>query len=460
MPNPISRSQIGYYLLITLLACAFLFGGSARDDVRSLILFRPISAMLFSGALFLAWQTGVIYANRALLLIAVAIPVLALVQLIPLPPPVWSGLPGRDLIWRIGEIAQIEQPWRPLSVVPYRTWNSFWATLAPLAALLLGLCYSRERSYQVVLALAVFILASVLLSLLQVIGAPGNRFYLYAVTNPDAAVGLFANRNHQAMLLAIAFPVFAAAASISKGARETAAPKRQLAIGLGVLMLPFILVTGSRAGLLLVVIGAALALWVYRNPAQFAPSRRKKMKPSLMWGAVAGFAICIVGATAIAARAAALDRLFAKDTIADLRFEVTAPIWRAALHYFPAGSGLGTFVEVYKVVEPDRLLSPRYLNHAHNDWLEVLLTAGLPGLLICAAAIWLLGRAAIGVVRERVEAPTFDTVTARLGLAIVVILALGSAYDYPLRTPSLACLFAVAVAWLAGRVDRQSTSRV
>ena len=37
------------------------------------------------------------------------------------------------------------------------------------------------------------------------------------------------------------------------------------------------------------------------------------------------------------------------------------------------------------------------------------------------------------------------------GLVTLAIIALGSAYDYPLRTPSLAVQFILALVWIAGR---------
>ena len=47
-------------------------------------------------------------------------------------------------------------------------------------------------------------------------------------------------------------------------------------------------------------------------------------------------------------------------------------IERLIAAYAPWGSGLGTFEQVFKLHEPDALLSPSYLNHAHNDWLELV----------------------------------------------------------------------------------------
>src|SRR3546814_9365868 len=64
--------------------------------------------------------------------------------------------------------------------------------------------------------------------------------------------------------------------------------------------------------------------------------------------------------------------------------------------YWMLGSGFGSFPGVYKIYEPDALLRPSYLNHAHNDWAELLITGGVPfALIILAAPLW-VGRIFLG----------------------------------------------------------------
>ncbi len=54
--------------------------------------------------------------------------------------------------------------------------------------------------------------------------------------------------------------------------------------------------------------------------------------------------------------------------------------------------------------EPDALLRADYANHAHNDWLEVALTGGLPALLILAAACLAFYSGARGLFAKGVRA--------------------------------------------------------
>jgi len=450
---PLKLAGLGgrFGLTAAFLALVFLLGGSGRDDVLSLVFLRPLSVLALAASLYRfpreAWRE-----HRLLIAIALSLPVLALLQLIPLPPALWTALPGRELARAAGEAAGIGEPWRPLSLVPYRTWNSFWSFMAPLAALFLVLGLRPDQFRKLTYVIGLIALASGVLDLLQAIGAPGNGFYLYRVTNDDSAVGLFANRNHQAMMLAIAFAVLAACAALVPGPAETARPKRWLALGAAVMLLPFLLVTQSRAGLVVGAVGALAAIFVYRVP-RGDQQKAQQGGLKLRWILMGTIAVGLLAATAFISRVSSVQRLFTANAGDDLRLQVWGPIARTVWDYFPAGSGLGTFVEVYKIAEPDRSLSPLYLNHAHNDFLELALTGGLPALLIVlAAAIYLVVRIVRAVAATRGEWSQ-EKVLVRLSAAIILILALGSTYDYPLRVPSLACLFAVAVGFLA-RVRR------
>ena len=156
------------------------------------------------------------------------------------------------------------------------------------------------------------------------------------------------------MLLAIAFPVVAAAASLSRGTREAVRPKLWLAVGVGVMILPFLLVTQSRAGLVLGAVGIVTALFVYRDPTAQLQARPKAGKLNYRWVGIGALAAGLVLTTALMARASSLQRLFAAPAGGeDLRLRVWGPIAEAAWAYFPVGSGMGSFVEVYKVIEPD-----------------------------------------------------------------------------------------------------------
>lgn len=438
--------------LILLVILAFLLGGSSRAETTSMVLLRPLSIIaLAAGVLLLpqaSWR-----ANRSLVLCCLAWLGLTLLHLVPLPPSVWQALPGRELATSIDQAAGLSI-WRPLSIAPWRTVISALAMALPLAALLLALRIPAERAAPVVLVLLGLVLISATMGLLQVIGGKGNAFYTYAITNGDSAVGLFANRNHNAMLLSLGFPLIAAAVALWNGPLETQRTREMAAVGAGLLLIPFLVTTQSRAGLVLGLIGMALALWVYRAPAPSLQKRRpqKQFDPRLILAGLAAAALVMLTMVYTATDAVErLGRLGSEDD--ELRFQVWPPIARLVGDFFPWGSGMGTFVEAYGAAEPARLLQPSYLNHAHNDWLEVALTGGLPFLLLMAVAAFITARRGLGTLRSA-HSPARQ-VLARLGFSICLILLLASVYEYPLRTPSLIVLFAIGVAFWAGRSGRQ-----
>lgn len=441
----IDRDRACYLALATFVALTFLVGGSSRDDVASLPIVRALAMLALAFGLVML-PPGTVKANRGLLALAIATPLLAIIQLVPLPPGLWQMLPGRELAAAVGSATGLADIWRPISLVPHRTVNSLLAFATPLAAILLMLCLARPWQERMLFVVAAIAAVSAVMGLLQTIGGTGNPLYLYRITNPEAAVGLFANRNHNAMMLACLLPLIGAGLSTIKITAEQLRTSEWVAAGFAILVFPFILATQSRAGLVLAPIGLVLGWWTYQRP-QGLTSRREvpKFDPRVVFGAVAAGALMVL--TLLLSKTPILKRLAEGDPTDELRFQVWGPIADLVLRYLPWGSGLGTFVEVWAIAEPETRLGPKYLNHAHNDLLEAALTGGLPLLAIIAAALlYCFGRTASvhqGVSNERA--------LRRAGASILIILGLGSLYDYPLRVPSVAVVAALAFVWFAGR---------
>src|SRR5690606_10191399 len=98
------------------------------------------------------------------------------------------------------------------------TWNAFWASLAPAAVLVLGVGLDRNDLDRLVPALIALIFLSFLVGLLQIVGDPHGPLYFYRYTHYGTPVGLLANRNHQAVLLACALPMLAVWTTRGNGA--------------------------------------------------------------------------------------------------------------------------------------------------------------------------------------------------------------------------------------------------
>ncbi len=436
---------IPYWSMIGLLILTTLTGGASRGDVQSLAVLRPAS-VIFCGIGLWTLNANHVRVYRPLFAFAIALFALVIFHLIPLPPEIWTALPGRQIVAEIDKAAEFGRVWRPISMVPSTSWNALYSLFVPFAVLILGAQLSREERFKLLFWLLGLGVLSGFWGILQVVGESDSRLYLYETTNRGSAVGLFSNRNHQAMILACLFPMLAVYASTTARSEEQAGLKLWLALGIGAVLVPLLLVTGSRAGLILGVIGLLSVFVLHRRPEALNAKKRsiRKFDPRYL---LAAFAVLCLGAlTLIASRAEALQRLFAAGQGEEDRLLVWAPIAQSAWKYFPFGSGIGSFVEVYQIDEPYALLSTEYYNHAHNDWLEVFLTAGLPGLLLLIVGLVYGVRQTLNAFRAPLGRAS---AYAKLGSTIILILALGSIGDYPLRTPTVACFFVVAALWLA-----------
>ena len=437
-----------FWLLILFLVFVFFTGGGSRADIQSLVVLRPVAVMMCGiGLMTLRWSHVVRYQTIFWITLAIFLTVAS--HLVPLPPSVWQGLPGRQLLSEVDQVAGIGQIWRPLSVVPATTWNALYALFVPLAVLIFGAQLNGVERVRLVSAVMLLGVLSGFWGVLQTISAPDSPLYLYQITTDGTAVGLFANRNHQEALLACLFPMLATYATMRSRTEDIRKMHFWIAIALGIFLVPLLLVTGSRTGIVLGIIGLIFAALSYWKTEIISGSKRKPSTLTPRLTLIVIGVLCLSALTAIMSRAEAFRRLSGADQIEDLRFRMWGPIVDMAGKYFPFGSGVGSFVEVYQIDEPTALLSSSYVNHAHNDWLEVLLTAGLPGGILLAVATAAFFRAAYQLLGSS-KCVDARLACANLGAAIITIFALASLVDYPLRTPSIACVFVIATIWLAG----------
>lgn len=427
---------------LLFLLFVFLTGGGSRSDIASLPVLRGVSV------LFACWAiTGMAREDwrriRAPLAILLALTLWTAVQLIPLAPSIWHALPGRELIVAIDRLLGQPDLWRPISLTPSDTWNSLLAMTVPLAALLVAGRLGAEDMARVMQALVVIAVASGLLGLLQIVSGHGSPAYLYRITNDGSMVGLFANRNHHAVFQACAV-VFAATLLRDELMRRQQNPKIQLGYAAAaILCTTMTMLIGSRAGLVAggvaFAIGYAMILPAWRGRLAVMRHRAAAAGKGAQWLVYTPpvlIAALLATILFLAGRATSLSRVADNRVAEDLRVLAWPSVQQMAETYWVAGAGFGSFPSVYRIFEADALLQPTYFNHAHNDWVEALVTGGLPFALIVAAAFIWFGRAAARAGFTRLIKGHRGDYRLPV-LAVVGLLAAASAVDYPLRTPSL-----------------------
>jgi len=442
--NP--RRWAPFAVFFLYLVVVFFLGGGSRPDIAFLEVLRPVSA-LFLGYGLWRLRRDQVRAYRELFWVLGAASVLTALHLVPLPPGLWHALPGRELAAQVDRAVGANDQWRPLSLVPFTTWNALFALLVPITALVLVVQLDRDQRAKLLLVLLGLGFLSGLWGLIQLAGASDGPLYLYQVTNNGAAVGLFANRNHQALLLASLVPMLAVFASYGVKTVEQRGLRGWLAAAGILFLVPLLLVTGSRTGLVLGILGLASVFLVYKRPEIERAPRRKggESYGKYVFGMI-GVALMVL-LTVVMARANVFDRLAVEDPVDDQRFQIAGPILDMGWKYFPFGSGIGTFVDVFRIGEPNTLLDTSYFNHAHNDFLEIWMTGGIPAVLLLFAVFVVGARAAwAAFMTKRVRDD--DLLLQRLSVILFIMMLIASATDYPLRTPIIECVAIVAAAWL------------
>jgi hypothetical protein len=394
-------------------------------------------------------------AQRPLLAIGI-VGLFLLIELIPLPHGLWSMLPGRDIVETVDKTAQLGSIARPWALEPYYAWNALFSLVVPAAALACLALADDAPERRLVTLLLVIAAVAAALGILQLVGSSGSTTYLYRITNRDSSVGLMANRNHHALFLACAMPLIALWMSHWHGRARSFAGV-QIAAGLALAALfPLIVLTGSRAGLALGAIGFVAALCLYRVP-DYTKSRRDvhllRFDARIVWALMV---VVLVVASLFAGRATSFDRLAAAGGGEIDRLTMFPVLGRMMIDHFPFGAGSGSFVPLFKFYEPDSLLNPSYYNRAHNDFMELLIDHGIFGAaaIVAAGLAWAAGVRAIWRA-DAVERRSFRWRAGATGLWIILLCAVGSTVDYPLRVPSIQVLAMISIFWII-RAARRS----
>jgi O-Antigen ligase len=443
-----AAERVRFWIVLALLLVVALGGGASRGDVMSLLYVRP-AAVLAVAALLLVpgrWDLGGI---RTPILLLGGLALIMLIQLVPLPPNLWAALPQSR--YAAGpELAGIAPGWRPISATPDLTVNSLLSLLPP-AAMLVGYAALRnDQRWALLVVVFVIIALSMLFGVAQVTGGALSKAYLYEVTSHETPPGLFANRNHQALLLVCGFLLLRAWSVMPHPAERRPGMRSLVALLAGAVLVAMLLVTGSRAGIVLGVIGLAMTPFIrgVRQRRRGGGARRKWVVP-----AIAAAALLLVAAAILFGRSLAVSRLLRMDVADDVRFHALPTVLRITGDFLPFGSGFGSFDPVFRSYEPDELLSTAYLNHAHNDLAELALTGGVPAMILLLAFVAWLGTRAFALFRTRGLGARRTLGQAGLGMILLMLMA--SLFDYPLRTPLMATLFALACCWVGSAASRR-----
>ena len=415
----LTPSNAGWVLAMLALAVALGCGGGPFGTYDAIV--QSAVALLAWPWLALQWPALKARLPRAW---AVLLVLITLFLLVPLAgslwwPPALGQMPVFPL--QAGDI-----PGQSRAAL---AWSVFVAMFLLVVALDMP---SRVRLLQAWVVMACLM---ALLGLWQ--SADAQALRLHAYHHPQGAIGLFANRNHFADLMGMAAPIAIAFGFIGLERRHW--PTAASAWTAACILLLAMLLSYSRAGSAL-GLGASLAMLLIGIQAHARRDGRGAGRSMLI--AIALIAT-VGGAVAYYGLSQWLNRL-EQDPLQDLRWQYLQYGWVTLRDTWPAGSGFGSFVDVYAVHEPVDRMVQVFARHAHNDFLELFIESGVIGVSLFTMfmlRVFLTQKQAV----ERLHGDQRMLVLGTIVSSAIPLLH--SLVDYPLRTHAVLASAALIVAF-------------
>lgn len=444
------QNRVLFVSSVTFAVASLVFGGSSATYSISETGLR-LAALPLLAAGFLFWWNSPVELRPKWAVWFWSFPVVfALLQIIPLPSGTWGSLANHTVPMQTLSILGNESSWLTTSAAPEMTRLAALAQIPAFAMFLAVLSLGQSARRRLLEIVTLFGCGFALFGILQSVQALDAQ----PVSGITPAHGFFANRNHFAVylacvsvsalcLIALQIARFRASDSEPSARHYTKIAFCVTTVFLALMCQTIVL---SRAGFALeftAIIAGFVAFFILPLPGKL---RKKILLPfaSLTLGMLLLFAI--FGLDGL------LDR-FDSQTQDGGRIAFATITLSGATRYFPLGSGLGTFTRVFPTLETKETLLPGiFVNHAHNEFAEILLETGIFGALwILAFLVWWIVRT-IKIWKSLPDGSNFRnfeaSILARAGTIIVGLLLLHSLVDYPLRTQALAVLFALCCAFM------------
>lgn len=408
------------YLLGIVLFLAMSIGGGTRSGLITDFIVEAVA--ILASAYVLSKSSAVPISRPALLLILCALAAVAL-QLVPLPSALLSATrsaPIDEAMSRSGS---------SIAFMSLSVGQTLRSLLVVLALALFFLAASRLRSDQIV-GLAPFFLIGVLCNILAgaIQFSTSDNVVIDGLLSYQITAGFFANVNHFSSLLFVTIPLLVYYGVI-RGNLKVAA------FGLLAIML-MLLAAGSRAG---VIIGLGIMV-----ASVVLLSSRSRIGIWALTAIFAGLSIYSMGAwtkfDAGSGGSNALRRTFIENTLEGVKDN------------WITGIGYGNFEKAYPIYEKPEQIFQYFVNHAHNEYVQLVFEGGVLAAVLIAAYLVCLN---VQFWRVRTDG------LRKVAYLSILFLLLHSLVDYPLRTFALLMPFAYfnAILFHTGSFARAKTSR-
>lgn len=433
----VARPSLRFWIVAGLLSVAIMFGGGGTPSPRTemVVEFATLVAILLW-----AWlpATRPDTPFDRLLLVGLGIILLVpLIQLVPLPPAVWQSLPGRENELAALRTIDATSAWMPISIIPHRTIASWLALLPPVTLAFMVSRLDPEDRLRLLQYFVGLVVMAAVIGVIQVASGSARWLRFYGNAHYGFGIGFQANRNAGADLLLLGMIGLVALFAGPERTRFRATGTIAMFGLLFAFLATSVLLTGSRAGVVLLLVPMLAAVIAVR----------------FRTGSLRRYAVilAVLATVTIAGGYALKDNPSIRSTwgrfadINDNRGDLRIDTRHALDAYWPVGSGLGSFVPVFIGAERLETVDRTQPNRAHMDYLEFALETGLAAFLIVPAVFGFAGMRGIEACRTGRE----GHVALFFAAGLLVILALHSLVDYPMRSIALASAFALSIGLLA-----------
>lgn len=360
------------------------------------------------------------------------------------------------------DLAASQHTW-PISLLPERTKQQLLLSLGyfSLYVLVVGLARDRGRMKLLGQIIVVSALAQAIYGGLMTLTGLEYGFFEKKTAYLGFATGTFINRNHLAGYLELGAAMAIGLILADLKVADLSTWKKRL-----VAVLDFLFSTRLRIRVFLAIIVVGLVLTRSRGgnlaffsalivlgPTYLFFKERKLFLKSLIL-----FLSLLVVDIWIVSNWYGLEKLTTRIEQTNTETEARTYAFKAYPglidEYSRSGSGMGTFAAVFGKNQPDE--AQGYYDHAHNDYAEFLIEAGMPGALTLMLLVGLSCLHAGSVILKRND-------RLRVGVCFAFLmatteLALHSLTDFNLQIPANAATYVIMMA-MAGACSQDRPQR-
>ena len=342
----------------------------------------------------------------------------------------WLFIP----IFGLGIIALVQYA-SGVSVYPYLTKIELlrWSAYALLFFLAVQSFQTKERIKQFIWFLLSLGFVVSLFGIVQHFTFNGKLYWCVSLPAGVSPFGPFVNPNHFAGFVELIAPLGLALLFFRSRHREQV----PLLLLFTIVPIGAVFLSASRAGIIVIALEFALLAFLSRVHRM----GRKQLVGATAIGLLAGGMILWLGVTKALER---FELLAHQGVGRELRVAMDEDTWRIFRDHPYMGTGLGTLIAVYPRYES--FYNGTTVDHAHNDFLELLADTGLVGGVCGALFIGLLFRRGLANFQLAPRGSAQALVTGPL-IACGGML-LHSSVDFNLHIPSNAFIF-LLLAFLA-----------